>query len=234
MKNIRRAIARDLVYTGVIALFLAGAAALAQGTREQLPNGDQNPNAPALRGPDSTQTAQVGEMEVLNGPVSFHTRNYLSFGLLANIRTNWRRALTEKGLIPASDQKAFTVEFTVLKDGTLDSRKVVESSGDRGTRSYWPGCGCEICSVYGGPGRIRRRVPQGAMPLLPQSWQEDTVCEPRRRRELDRPMLRTIRPLRGRVHSGETVGVLSPVRFIPPSRRLAIRPGKPKSRERSC
>jgi TonB family protein len=130
MKNIRRAIARDLVYTGVIALFLAGAAALAQGTWEQLPNGDQNPNAPALRGPDSTQTAQVGEMEVLNGPVSFHTRNYLSFGLLANIRTNWRRALTEKGLISASDQKAFTVEFTVLKDGTLDSRKVVESSGD--------------------------------------------------------------------------------------------------------
>ena len=67
-----------------------GAAALAQGTWEQIPNGDQNPNAPALHGPDSTQMAQVGEMEVLNGPVSFHTRNYLSFGLLANIRTNWR------------------------------------------------------------------------------------------------------------------------------------------------
>jgi TonB family protein len=129
MKNNRRAVARDRVFTGVIALLLAGAA-LAQGTWEQLPNGNQNENTPALRGPDSSQTAQVGEMEVLNGPVSFHTRNYLSFGLLANIRPNWRRVLIEKGLISGSEQKAFAVEFTVLRDGTLDSKKLVESSGD--------------------------------------------------------------------------------------------------------
>jgi TonB family protein len=130
MKNIRRAVARDLVYASVIALFLAGAAALAQGAWEQLPNGDPNQSTPGLHSPGSRLVAQVGEIEVLNGPVSFHTRNYLGFGLLANIRANWQRALSEKGLIPASGQKAFTVEFTILKDGTLDSRKLAESSGD--------------------------------------------------------------------------------------------------------
>jgi len=130
MKNIRRTVARDLAHAGVIALLFAGAFAFGQGTWEQLPNGDANQNTPALRGPGSNQIAQVGEIEVLNGPVSFHTRNYLSFGILANVRANWQRALGEKGIIPTSEQKALTVEFTVLRDGTLDSRKVVESSGD--------------------------------------------------------------------------------------------------------
>jgi len=69
-------------------------------------------------------------MEVLNGPISFHTRNYLGFGLLAKIRRNWQQTLSEKGLVPTSDQKAFAVEFTVLKDGTLESRRVAGSSGD--------------------------------------------------------------------------------------------------------
>jgi TonB family protein len=134
MKNIRRTMARDLAHAGVIALLFAGTFAFGQGTWKQLPSGDPNQDPPALRGPSSNQTAQVGEIEVVNGPVSFHIRNYLSFGVLANIRTNWQRVLSEKGLIPvsASEQKTFAVEFTVLKDGTLESRKVVESSGDAG------------------------------------------------------------------------------------------------------
>jgi TonB family protein len=130
MKNIGRTVARDLVQASVIVLFLASAAAFAQGTWEQLSNGDPNQSPPDLHGPGSRLVAQVGEIEVLNGPVSFHTRNYLGFGLLANIRANWQRALNEKGIIPTSDQRAFTVEFSILKDGTLDSRKLVESSGD--------------------------------------------------------------------------------------------------------
>jgi TonB family protein len=101
-----------------------------QGTLEKVPDSDANQNAPALHGPNSNQVAQVGEIEVLNGPVGFHIRNYLGFGVLANIRVNWQRALNEKGIIPTGDQKEFAVEFTFLKDGTLDSRKVVESSGD--------------------------------------------------------------------------------------------------------
>jgi TonB family protein len=130
MKNIRRTIARDGARASVIAFLFAGTLAFGQGTLEKVPDSDATQSSPALRGPDSNQMAQVGETEVLNGPVSFHTRNYLSFGILANIRTNWRRALTEKGLISASEQKAFTVEFTVLKDGALESRKLVKSSGD--------------------------------------------------------------------------------------------------------
>jgi TonB family protein len=130
MKNIRRAVAKYLVNPGVIALLFTSAAAFAQGAWEQIPNGDPNQNTPGLHGPGSRLAAQVGEMEILNGPVSFHIRNYLGFGVLANIRANWQRALTDKGLIPTSEQKTFMVEFTVLKDGTLDSRKVVESSGD--------------------------------------------------------------------------------------------------------
>jgi TonB family protein len=130
VKKIRRAVARDLVHASVIVLFLAGTVAFAQGTMERVPDGDANQGSPGLHSPNSNQMAQVGEIEVLNGPVSFHTRNYLGFGVLANIRANWRRGLSEKGLIPATGQKAFTVEFTILKDGTLDSRKVVESSGD--------------------------------------------------------------------------------------------------------
>jgi len=130
MKNIRRAVAKYLVNPGVIALLFASAAAFAQGTWEQLPNVDPNQSTPSIHSPGSRLMAQVGDIEVLNGPVSFHTRNYLGFGLLANIRANWQRALSERGLIPASGQKAFTVEFTVLKNGTLDSRKLVESSGD--------------------------------------------------------------------------------------------------------
>jgi TonB family protein len=130
MKNIRRTLGKYLVNPGVIALLFASAAAFGQGTWEQLPNGDPNQSSPGLDSPGSRLMAQVGEIEVLNGPVGFHTRNYLSFGVLANIRANWQRTLNEKGLIPASGQKEFTVEFTVLKDGTLDSRKLVESSGD--------------------------------------------------------------------------------------------------------
>ncbi len=130
MKNIRRALAKYLVNPGVIALLFASAAAFAQGTWEQIPNGDTNQGSPSQHSLSSNQVAQVGEMEVLNGPVSFHTRNYLGFGVVANIRANWQRAVSEKGIIPTSEQKAFAVEFTILKDGTLDSRQVVETSGD--------------------------------------------------------------------------------------------------------
>jgi TonB family protein len=129
MKNIRRALAKDLVHACAIAL-LVETFAFSQGTLEKVPDGDASQTAPSLHSPGSRLMAQVGEIEVLNGPVSFHTRNYLGFGVLANIRANWQRALSAKGLIPASGQKAFTVEFTILKDGTLDSRKLVESSGD--------------------------------------------------------------------------------------------------------
>lgn len=130
MKNIRRAIARDSAHAGVIALLLVGTFAFGQGTLEKIPDGDANRNTPALHGPGPNQMAQVGDIEVLNGPVTFHIRNYISFGILANIRVNWQRSLDEKGITPTSDQKAFAVEFTVLKDGTLESRKLAESSGD--------------------------------------------------------------------------------------------------------
>jgi TonB family protein len=132
MKDIRRSFARDLVNAGVVALLFVGTSAFGQGTMERIPDNDPNQNPSTLHSPNFNMTAQVGEMEVLNGPISFHTRNYLSFGILANIRSNWQRALSEEGLIPASEQKEFTVEFTLLKDGTLDSRKLVESSGDPG------------------------------------------------------------------------------------------------------
>jgi TonB family protein len=130
MKNIRKTLARNLAHAGVITLLFAGTFAFGQGTLEKIPESDANQNTPALHGRDSNKVAQVGEIEVLNGPVSFHIRNYLSFGVLANIRVNWQRALGEKGIIPTGDQKALTVEFTVLKDGSLDNRKVSESSGD--------------------------------------------------------------------------------------------------------
>ncbi len=97
---------------------------------ERVPDGDANQNSPGLRTPNSNLVAQVGEIEVLNGPVSFHTRNYVNFGVLAHVRKNWQQILSEKGLVPTSEQKAFTLEFTILKDGTLDSRRIAESSGD--------------------------------------------------------------------------------------------------------
>jgi TonB family protein len=130
MTNILRAAAKDLRHAGLIAILFAGTVAFAQGTMETVPDSDANQSSPGLHGPGSRLVAQVGDVEVLNGPVSFHTRNYLGFGVLANIRANWQRGLSEKGLIPASGQKVFAVEFTILKDGTLDSRKLVASSGD--------------------------------------------------------------------------------------------------------
>jgi len=128
MKDFRRALAKNLAHAGLIALLLPGA--FGQGTLDKVPDSDANQSPPTLRSPSSNQMAQVGEIEVLNGPVSFHTRNYLGFGVAANIRANWQRALSEKGIIPTSERKTFAVEFTILKDGTLDSRKVVETSGD--------------------------------------------------------------------------------------------------------
>jgi TonB family protein len=130
VKNIRRAVAKDFRHAGAIAILFAGTFAFAQGTMERVPDSDANQSSPSLHSPGSRLVAQVGDVEVLNGPVSFHTRNYLGFGVLANIRANWQRGLSEKGLIPASGQKVFAVEFTILKDGTLDSRKLVASSGD--------------------------------------------------------------------------------------------------------
>jgi TonB family protein len=130
VKKFRRVVARDRVHAGVIALLFASAFVFGQGTMEKVPDEEASRDSPGLHSPGSRLMAQVGEIEVLNGPVSFHTRNYLSFGVLANVRANWQRALSEKGLIPTDEQKVFTVEFTILKDGTLDSRKLVESSGD--------------------------------------------------------------------------------------------------------
>jgi TonB family protein len=128
MKNIRILIL-NAALIGLIAVSCA-ASAFAQGTWQTLPDGDANQSSPGLHSPNSNLMAQVGEMEVLNGPISFHTRNYLGFGLLANIRQNWQRALSEKGLVATSDQKNLTIEFTIRKDGSLDSRRVAESSGD--------------------------------------------------------------------------------------------------------
>lgn len=120
----------EVLACAILIAILAAATAFAQGTLERVPADDANQNSPGLRTPNSNLMAQVGEMEVLSGPVSFHTRNYVSFGVLAHIRQNWLRMLSEKGLVPTSEQKAFTLEFTILKDGTLDSRRVAESSGD--------------------------------------------------------------------------------------------------------
>ncbi len=122
MKRIQKAL--------VIAILFAGAIAFAQGTLERVPDGDANQNSPGLRPTNSNLVAQVGEIEVLNGDVSFHTRNYVNFAVLAHIRRNWQQILSDQGLVPTSEQKAFTLEFTVLKDGTLDSRRIAESSGD--------------------------------------------------------------------------------------------------------
>src|ERR1700722_14340238 len=131
MKDARRVLVKRLARTNLIAfVFLFSSAAFAQGMWERVPDGDANQSAPHSRGPDSNQVAQVGEMEVLNGPVSFHIRNYIGFGLLARIRENWQHALNEKGLIPTSEQKELVIEFTTLKDGSLDGRKLVESSGN--------------------------------------------------------------------------------------------------------
>jgi len=81
--------------------FFSPAPLLPKGTWEQL---DANQSSRSLHCPNSNEMAQVGEMEALNGPVrfhsgTFHSRNYLGFGLLAPIRQNWKRALNEKGLI---------------------------------------------------------------------------------------------------------------------------------------
>src|SRR5271165_5307630 len=111
MKRIQKALVEYAACTCVITLLFAGPA-LAQGTWQTLPDGDANQNSPALHSPALNQIAQAGEMEVLNGPVSFHVRNHLAFGLLADIRRNWQQTLSEKGLVPTSDQKSFSVEFT--------------------------------------------------------------------------------------------------------------------------
>jgi TonB family protein len=178
MKKIRILIL-NAALIGLIAVFCA-ASAFAQGTWQTLPDGDANQSSPGLHSPNSNPMAQVGEMEVLNGPISFHTRNYLSFGLLANIRQNWQRALSEKGLVPTSDQKALTIEFTIRKDGTLDSRRVAESSGDTaldGTgldaiaksapftpvpAEFSGGCLKLRCHFYLNPGRRIRSVNRAA------------------------------------------------------------------------
>jgi TonB family protein len=114
--------------TFMFALF-TGAVALAQGTLERVPDSGAPQDPPGTRA-NGNQAAQVGEMEVLNGPISFHTRNYISFGVLAHIRSYWRQAVNEKGLVPGGEEKTVAVEFSIRKDGTLDSRRVAESSGD--------------------------------------------------------------------------------------------------------
>ena len=97
---------------------------------QRVPTGDPNQTPPELHGPNSNQIAQVGEVEVLNGPISFHVRGYLGFGVVSHIRQNWQHAVEEKGLAASGEQKTLAVEFTILKDGTLDSRRLAESSGD--------------------------------------------------------------------------------------------------------
>lgn len=129
MNRTQEALVEYVACISMTTLLFAGSA-FAQGAWQTLPNGDASQNSPGLHSPALNQIAQAGEMEVLNGPVSFHVRNHLAFGLLANIRRNWQQTLSEKGLVPTSDQKSFSVEFTVLKDGTLESRRVAESSGD--------------------------------------------------------------------------------------------------------
>jgi len=127
MKNKRGSFAAHLRFVSVIALLLAGTAAIAQETPANIP-ADESTSPGHMR--PSFPPAQVGRPEILSDTMGVNFGLYLHMNLMRHIRENWQSAVTAKGLKPPTERQAIVAEFTVLKDGTLDGLKLAESSGD--------------------------------------------------------------------------------------------------------
>ena len=128
MESVRRALGKGVVYASVIAL--VGTVVFAQGAPEKTADSDASQNSPAQHRPHFQPLTQVGDMEVLSDSAGLDFGPYLRTGVLPYIRGNWQRSVRRKESALTSERQTLAIEFTILKDGSIDNVKVVESSGD--------------------------------------------------------------------------------------------------------
>jgi TonB family protein len=128
--KIRRVVAEYLVRAIVAALLSVWTLALGQGTMEKVPDGESKANEATRGNPHLRQLMQVGEMEVLSDSMGLDFTNYLRVEVLPNIRQNWRRVLDKNGFSPVGERKSVAIDFTILRNGSVDNIKLAQSSGD--------------------------------------------------------------------------------------------------------
>ena len=73
--------------------------------------------------------AAVRLPEILSDSMGVDFAPYFHQSVLPTLRRNWHSMVRQKGLAPSTAWK-IVVEFTILKDGTLNGLKLAESSGD--------------------------------------------------------------------------------------------------------
>jgi TonB family protein len=124
MKNQRKVLAGYLLCGTVAASLLAGSPATGQA--QGVPDSD---GSAASR--PKTPVTSVRLPEVLSDSMGVDFTPYFQESVLPSVRPNWRGMARQKGLAPSTSWK-IAAEFTILKDGSLNSLKLAESSGDPG------------------------------------------------------------------------------------------------------
>jgi TonB family protein len=125
MKKQRISFARYLLWGTLAASLLAGTAATAQATAQDVPGSDGSASSRS-----GTPLTSVQMPEVLGDSKGVDFTPYFQGSVLPSVRPNWRAVARQKALAPPTNWK-IVAEFTILKDGSLGGLKVAESSDDR-------------------------------------------------------------------------------------------------------
>ncbi len=109
---------------GVLAVFLlAGVAAMAQS--QGTPDSNQGGLHRSMKFPLTT----VHLPDIVSDSMGVDFAPYFHESLLPSLRRNWHSVVREKGIAPPHPRK-IVVEFTILKNGTIDGLKLAEGSDD--------------------------------------------------------------------------------------------------------
>jgi TonB family protein len=126
MKNLRIFRAACLLCGILAAPLLAGTAATAQATAQNVPDSDGSASSRPR-----TPLTSVRLPEVVSDSMGVDFTPYFQESVLPSVRPNWRAMARQKGLAPSNGRK-IVAEFTILKDGSLNGLKLAEGSGDPG------------------------------------------------------------------------------------------------------
>jgi TonB family protein len=118
------------MFASGIALLLGGIPTFAQNKLDKVTGSGADENSPTKYRPHFPPLTQVGDMEVLSDAMGVDFGPYLRTGVLPYIRGTWQGSVRKRTDTLTSDRATLAVEFTILKDGSLDNMKLAESSGD--------------------------------------------------------------------------------------------------------
>ena len=109
------------------------------------PPTEQKPSPPAAssdkkQGPPSKPTAADGPIEILTDTMGVDFKPYLQQVVLPTVRKNWYNWIPESARAPLMKKGKVTIEFAILKDGTVAGMRLVSTSGDVALdRGAWGG-----------------------------------------------------------------------------------------------